>query len=283
MPFSLSAVPEVGLGLALIYYLLSLIVSYVTSTVSDTLGLRARDLEVGLRELLQDSGKFEEFLKHPWVESLKVRRLRFLKGGYQLKPVEHIPVSTFVLTLLDILVPGGHGKAESDFVREIREAIDGLPEGRTKRSLKSAFNVGATNLESARTSVENWFNDTMESISGLHKQHARRIAVLVALVLTLVLGADSVSIANSLWREPSVRAAIAAETDRLLADAPDADIQTLLAELEELRIPILWAPDELPQDPAGWAWKVTGLSLTWLAASQGSSFWYQILRKLRSA
>jgi hypothetical protein len=139
-----------------------------------------------------------------------------------------------------------------------------------------------TKIDDARKLVEGWFDDSMRNISQLYRQHARRIAIVVALVVTLVTGADSVEIANSLWQEPSIRATVAAKIDRSIQVEAEGDVEALLIELEELSIPILWDPDSIPQDTAAWGWKVLGLTITWAAISQGSSFWYQILKRIRA-
>lgn len=282
MPFSLSSILEVAIGLALVFYVLSLIVSYITSVVLDRLELRAKDLEIGLRDLLGDSEKMEEFFNHPWVENLRPKRLKFLRNEYVLKPIDHVPASTFALTVFDILVPGAAGKDEAEVIGELRSAIGSLPAGKAKQSLTSALNVGVSNLESARSAVEGWFDNGMSSISLLYRQHARRIAIIVTLVVTLLLGVDSIAIARNLWSEPTVRAAIAAEAERILQEAPEADVQALLSELEAFDIPIFWDPATLPKTVPDWALKAAGLGITWFAAAQGSSFWYQVLRRVRS-
>lgn len=277
-----STVLEVGLGLILIYYVLSLIVSSITTKILEWTEMGAKDLEVGLRDLLEESGKMEEFMGHPWIENLKPKRWRLL-GGIKTCSVDHIPASTFALTLFDILVPGEKGSDPSGPLSEIREVIEALPEGRTRTALLGFINSGVGELEAARKLVENWFDDTMNSISLLYKQHARRIAVIVALVVTVAAGADSIEIANTLWQEPALRAVIAAKADKFVEEEPKGDISALLSEFEESKIPILWDPDTLPNDAAGWAWKVFGLFLTWVAASQGSSFWYDLLKRIRPA
>ena len=278
MTFSISTVLEVGLGLSLVFYILSLIVSSITSKIAEWAELSAKDMEIGLRDLLADSGKFEEFMDHPWIQNLKPKRLRFFGRGTEVKRINYIPPSTFALTVLDVLAPGDKGTQP---VGHIRAAIDALPDGNTKRTLQGMLHSGVTKIDDVRKLVEGWFDDSMKNISQLYAQHARRIAIIVALVVTLVTGADSIAIGNSLWQEPSIRATIAAKIDRSVQVEPEGDVDALISELEELSIPILWDPDSIPQDATAWAWKAFGLTITWAAASQGSSFWYQVLKRSR--
>ena len=277
-----SAVLEVGIGLVLVYYALGLIVSWITSEIAKWTELRAVHLEAGLRDLLADSGKLEELIEHPLIRNLRPKRLRLLRGGTNSCRVEDIPSSTFALALFDVLVPGKKGLDGNDPLKEIRETAKALPEGKTRDALMGLFNTGVTDLETARGLVEGWFDDAMRNVSRLQKQHARRIVTSVALVATLVTGVDSITVARSLWSEPALRSAISARVDALAEEEDPGDVRSVLSELEEMEIPILWDADALPKDSIDWIVKAIGLLLTWLAVSQGSSFWYDVLRRVKS-
>ena len=276
-----SAVLEVGIGLVLLYYVLGLIVSWITSEIAKWTDLRADQLEEGLRDLLADSGKFEELLEHPRIKNLRPKRLKFLRGRTKSGRVEHIPSSTFALALFDVLVPGKKGLDETNPLKEIRDTAEALPESKARNALVGLINTGVTDLETARGLVENWFDDAMRNVSALRKQHARRIVITVAFVTTLATGVDSVAVARSLWSEPALRSAVTAKVDGLTEEDPDA-VRTVLSELEQMQIPILWDADALPEDTISWVVKAFGLVLTWLAVSQGSSFWYDILRRVKT-
>ena len=113
---TLAIVLEVGLGLILVYYILSLIVSNITSEIAKWTELAAQDLEEGLRDLLADSGKLEKFMGHQRIKNLKPKRLKILGGDIKTYKVDYIPASTFALTLFDVLAPGEDGKGTLDDV-----------------------------------------------------------------------------------------------------------------------------------------------------------------------
>jgi hypothetical protein len=133
--------------------------------------------------------------------------------------------------------------------------------------------------------MEGWFDDKMTQISALYKQHARRIAIIVALVVTLVTGVDSIAIAEHLWQTPKAQHAIEEKVDLFLEqDDPDFDkLRGVLFELEEMEIPVLWDYESLTKDPGSVLSfpKLVGLFITFVATAQGSSFWYQILKHIR--
>jgi hypothetical protein len=61
---------EIGIGLSLLFVLLSLICSHVAETVSRRLSWRSRFLEEGIRELLQDAAIADRVYRHPLIKGL---------------------------------------------------------------------------------------------------------------------------------------------------------------------------------------------------------------------
>jgi hypothetical protein len=173
---------------------------------------------------------------------------------------------------------------EEDRLEQLRSLIQGLPEGDIKTSLSCMADATVKDIQTARENVEYWYDDIMKNVSRLYTQHARRIAIICALVVTIALDVDTITIANTLWTEPTVRAAAVVKAEQYVnqaASLEEADVASFVAELEELEIPILWSTP-LPQDAPDWLLKLFGWALTWLAIAQGSSFWYDMLRRARS-
>lgn len=277
---TLSTALEVGLGLALLYYVLGLVVSYVTSEIVKYTELRAAHLEAGLKAMLVDGGKFEEFMSHPWIRNLEPKRYRFLSWAFTKRKVDTIPARTFALTFLNLLVPGQGG---SDVVESLREAVGALPPGDMKSSLQGLISAGVTSLEEARDNFEIWFNDSMRNVSYTFAQNSRRIAIALALVVTLGLNVDSVAVATRLWHEPTLRAAAAAQIEAYVGASPQqaqGDLERYVTTIQSLDLPVFW-PQPMPSDLQGWLWKVVGWLITWVAVAQGSSFWYDVLKRVR--
>jgi hypothetical protein len=278
----LSTIIEVALGLVLLYYVLSLIVSSMTSEISKWTQMRAKDLELVLRERFRDPETFDKFMNHPLVKNLQPMRLKPIGTGIMDSPVDKIPAHTFSTTLFDILAPQA---GEENKLEQIRNTVRGLPDGEIKTSLSSLIDVTVTDIQTARENVEKWYDDIMQNVSRLYTQHARRIAIICALVVTIVVDADSITVANQLWSQPTLQAAAGAKAEAYIREAPDpkeADVSTYIATLEELKIPILWSMP-LPQDEQGWLLKILGWVISWVAISQGSSFWYDVLKRVKSA
>lgn len=104
-------------------------------------------------------------------------------------------------------------------------------------------------LAKARQNVEKWFDDSMDRVSGVFKRESQRIALFIGLGIALLLNVDSISLTSYLWREPSIRAAVVANAERL-ASSPDTNgqpstsqpvqVQDVVDQFAELKLPVGW-------------------------------------------
>lgn len=281
---SISAVLEVGVGLILVYYVLSSISSAVTSKISELTELRAKQFYAGLHGLLDDSNKLESLLEHPWVQMATPKQVTML-GKIKDKKMDWLSAKIFSKAFLDVLVPGEEGKGT---LEDLQEAIINLPEGKTKTHLQTLINKSVTTVDKARSEFEEWFNQAMSNVGSIYGQYARNIVLGISLILTVSLNVDTLEIGNSLWNAPTKRAVAVSVADDLLAaqtsaTAEIADIDELVASLETVEIPLFWSSGDIPRTRAAIFYKIVGLGITWVAASRGSSFWYDVLKRLRGA
>jgi hypothetical protein len=100
-----------------------------------------------------------------------------------------------------------------------------------------------------RVNLESWFNDAMDRLSGAYKRRAQAIAFIIGFLLALILNVDTINVANSLWREPTLRQAIIAEAENYTPPAtsqgattigPFENVSALQIELQALNIPFGW-------------------------------------------
>ena len=108
---------------------------------------------------------------------------------------------------------------------------------------------GVQLVASTRTNLESWFNDAMSRISGSYKRHAQLNAFIIGFILALILNVDSINVATSLWREPTLRQTIIAEAQNYTPPAafqagsatdPLQNIPALKTQLQALNIPFGW-------------------------------------------
>jgi hypothetical protein len=101
-------------------------------------------------------------------------------------------------------------------------------------------------LAKARQNVEKWFDDSMDRVSGVFKRHAQWLALMIGLILAAGLNVDSVDLTLYLWREPSVRQALAEQattfelTPEELETNPEEALQNFRNQFVGLSLPIGW-------------------------------------------
>ncbi len=128
------------------------------------------------------------------------------------------------------------------------------------QNAEAAAERGEQAIVAARTNIETWFNNAMERLSGAYKRRAQLVAFIIGVLLALLLNVDSIYMATSLWREPTLRQAIIAQAEAysVAPSAPAAEGETsnpreTIASLQEqlsiLSFPFGWRTD--PFDTGG--------------------------------
>ncbi len=67
---------------------------------------------------------------------------------------------------------------------------------------------GERAVAKVHTCIESWFSDAMDRLSDSYKRRAQFVSFVLGLMVALIFNVDSINVANSLWREPTLRQAI---------------------------------------------------------------------------
>lgn len=275
---------EVVIGLVLVYLMLSLVCSAVQETIAAALGWRSNTLQEGIKNLLEDSnikdaaGKVRdltaELYKHPLIQKL----------GKKGRGPSYIPSRTFAVALFDILKDPS---AQGGPLTQVGDTVSKLPDGSMKKALAGLIDAAQGNITEIRKNVENWFDDSMDRVSGWYKRNIQKWMMGIAFGLVVLMNVDSVHIAKRLWTDPQLRAQVVAHADVLVAenvtDPERKAIEELRQQLADL--PIGWnksAWDSLSANFGGAMLKLFGWVLTAIAVSLGAPFWFDGLGKLLS-
>jgi hypothetical protein len=175
-----------------------------------------------------------------------------------------------------------------------------------------------TNIAKARRNVEKWFDDSMDRVTGVFKRYSQWMALLIGFLVALLLNVDSINLTLYLWRDTSVRQALAQNaanfelSEEDFAQNPEQAMQDLRKKFIGLSLPVGWVirDSNTTAIPAGtcelmpqpgqsfgmnllrWCvsppqsdnttnvWlKFGGIFLTALAARQGAPFWFDVLKR----
>jgi hypothetical protein len=291
---------DVAIGLAFVYLLLALINTTVMEWIAHLRKRRGRMLERGTQRLLgeedaRDPVLTKAYFSHPLISSL---------GDGKRKP-SYIPGKFFAKALRDVVEErrGQADTAERAKAEPIPERLDG-----TLRTLAASSGAAAGQLPDENTLVE-WYDQAMERISGTYKRQTRTTVLLIAIAITLLMNADTVTLTRDLWQSPTLRATVVegarvrleqgAPLETVEYTEPDnpqptppieadttASPNQLLAEEQALLGQLFgWKGelDSLKQEKVLWLLRhLVGWALTALAVSLGAPFWFDTLNRFMS-
>ena len=229
---------DVAVGLFFLWFVLSLICSALNEIISSTLRWRAKTLGVGIENLL--SGTYaptkegtdlaQEVYDHPLIQSL----VKPSQGKKREWP-SYVPSRTFMTALLS---KGGQAADAAPTTADMQATIDALPNEQMKQALTTLLQRAHGDVAKFQTSAEEWFDDSMERVSGWYRRKVQIALLVIGTVVVLVLNVDTVQIARHLWSDEAVRNAVVASAN---ADAADqrpqpediAEIAKTINDLED--------------------------------------------------
>jgi len=296
-----SSILETIIGLIFVYLLLSIIVSTAQELLESLIKKRAAELEKGIRLLLDDKegkGLAKALFSHPLICCLY--RYDYGKDG-QIVPQSlpsYIPAKSFALALMDIVQPASQAQVsgvagalgptaasspQSQSVQQLRAAIGNIENPNVQKALLALTDASGNDPELLRANIEMWFNSTMDRVSGWYRRWSQGIILLIGLVVTVGLNANTIAIVQHLSLDKETReklVAAAEKTAKPNANSESADVGELRSELEKINsfgLPLGWSRSDT--DWSTWPGKLVGWLLTALAIALGAPFWFDLLNK----
>jgi len=289
---------DVFIGLCFVFLLYSLLATIFQEFISQIFDLRAKMLQKGIARMLRDDNKdkkddpdealWKRFYNNPGIKFLSESNSFILKN----RP-SYIATSSFSSALVQIL-RGKDYDGSTRMIDEIRamlaqahafnqgqlqqkpEVIIG-PE--TLRQLDNLLVDAQQDADRFISLAEQWFDHTMERVSGWYKRQTRWILLGMGVIIAIIANVDAVRIYSLLARDKTAREqmvnmAVAANSSGVLRDSVYKDLQKDIA-LSGSVLGTGWSQSSVYRwsTPIGWL-------LTALAISLGAPFWFDLLNKL---
>jgi hypothetical protein len=277
-----SAPLEVAVGLVFVFFVLSLICSSINEFVAYAMRWRAETLREGIENLLSGTpGISTEGARlaravheHPLIQGL-------IRPGSHRWP-SYVPARTFVSALLSLgQVPGAVPEAG----RSAADSITAIENEHVRTALSGLLQRAGGDARKFEVLAEEWFDDSMERVSGWYRRKVQLALTVIAAGLVLALNVDTVQIVRNLWSDQAVRSAVVASaTAQGGAAQAQPDIQNVadtVDDLQALEIPMGWRGENEPRWD-DWTWylaKLLGLLMTVAALTLGAPFWFDLLSK----
>jgi hypothetical protein len=221
----LNPIVETVIGLVFVYLLLSMLCSTIQEWIAAMLALRANTLEAGVRSMLSsDNALVDRIYAHPLIKSLSRESWWTKLWGRNARP-SYISAEVFAKAFLAeagvIVEPGGAPQLPAV------GAGANVITANTRTLLQTLTMFAPGEVDNLTQSVERWYDDAMDRVSGWYKRRAQIIILVIGAALAGGLNADTVMLAGAFWRDPTLRAAT--------VDAAAQYVKTHKSEVDRLR------------------------------------------------
>ena len=298
-----------AVSMIFLFLMFSAACSAIQEIVSNLLRWRAKTLEKGLAGLFLNEGFKDELYRTPLLEGLCSPNTL---GNLTRKP-SYIPSATLAMAVLQL------AQEKNMNLTGAAGALAPTDSLAKTESLLRTILKGSTTIEEQRAKIEDWYNDSMDRVSGWYKRKSHMTLWIIGIVVCLAFNADSIALGNAFWNDPTLRAAINEAATDYVKNAPsteepkDSFVRLNRVRQQMTTIPLGWCrvssttdlqgvcwpnlagsirvrtPVDVPLgDPrrvvggaSEWIlWKLVGIALTALAISQGAPFWFDLLQKI---
>jgi len=220
----------------------------------------------------------------------------------------YIPARSFAEAIIDLIVPDATGNTTID---DLATYVGKLPPelSTLKLSLGALVKHAGADIGTFRTSVEHWYDDHMDRVSGWYKRHVAKITLAVGAILVLLLNVNAFTIGRTLYSDSTVRTAVSAVAAKVTSCPANQSQQDCLSSLHgqlsaavQAGLPIGWGTVADCAPPAracnwwdqrgilsrhgGSGWQVVlvliGFLITIIALVPGARFWFNLLSRLGS-
>jgi hypothetical protein len=220
----------------------------------------------------------------------------------------YISARSFSEALMDLVVPDAAGLTTMNSVSHyVNELPDSMPT--LKTSLQALVMNAGDDVASFRTSVENWYDDHMDRVSGWYKRYVAKITMVAGTILVLLLNINTIAIGRTLYNDSVVRTAVSSVAAKATScpagqgqQACLVGLQAQLSAAAQAGLPIGWATVPgcaAPKASCNWldqrgifsrhggsGWQATlvliGFLITITALTPGARFWFDLLGRLGS-
>jgi len=219
----------------------------------------------------------------------------------------YISAESFAEAVIDLVVPDPQGQTDMNAIEQIIMKLP--PELPFRRSLETLVKNADGDVSRFRTSVEQWYDDHMDRVSGWYKRHVAKFTIAAGAVIVILLNLNALTIGRTLYTENAVSAAISAVAPKAAPASCSnsntsqeclADLEGQLSAAAAAGLPVGWGTVRACAQPGarcnwldqrgifsrhgGSAWQLIlvliGFLVMVFAIVPGAQFWFGLLTKL---
>ena len=260
-----SRVLETAIGLVFVFLGFSLITTAIQEFIASALKLRASTLQAGLKTMLTDGQKGLDFYNkvkgHPLVTPAGTKPSYLDAGQF----------STAVLHVLS------NAESIPATVDGLRLTVANMPDAPYRTALLGLFRDGETKVEDFEKRLQDWFDQSMDRVSGVYKRISQWITLGIGGVLAFAFQVNAIAVVYQLWNEKPLRDAAARAANQVAAQSAPPTADAVSSGLSSFQfLPIWTSPPSF--DPHVLVLWFFGCLITAGAISLGAPFWFDLLQ-----
>ncbi len=220
----------------------------------------------------------------------------------------YISAKSFGEAVIDLVVPDPQGQQST--LTSIEDIIKKLPPTlQFRQSLETLVKDADSDVGRFRTSVEQWYDDHMDRVSGWYKRHVGKITLVAGAVIVILLNLNALTIGRTLYTENAVSAAVSAVATKAAPSSCSsstasqqclADLEGQLSAAAAAGLPVGWGTVRACSQPgaqcnwldkrgifspygsSGWqlVLVIVGFLIMIISVLPGAQFWFGLLSKL---
>ncbi len=215
---------DLVIGLAFIYFILSVICTSIVEIVAQAKNLRAASLNKWIKDSFntaQGGTLGDQIINHGLVDGLT------MKG----RIASFIPANVFSAALFDIIYQNyikSQQKSDAGLTfncERLREAIlseETIIPADLRRYMLQAIDECQDvqkNIDLLKTRIEHWYEDAMDRLTGTYRKKTRVITIIAAIALTVGINADTIAITKYLKDNPQQAELLATTAAKVAKDS----------------------------------------------------------------
>lgn len=206
---------EAALGLAVVYFLLSVLASGIQEMISRYRGMRGHCLVVGMRSLITDRWVYLRIINHPSIVAL------FRKAPGLGAAPSYLPPEVVAQVLCDVLISRhrmfGRSKVHSINLKSVKMAVRAARDCNTEigHALLPVVE-NAKDMSEIIAAISRWYEQGMNRVGGWYKSHTQKQLFIIGFIMSVLLNVDSIAIVETMVRSPALREAMAVRAALLI-------------------------------------------------------------------
>jgi len=288
---------ETAIALIFVFLLLSLVTTAITELFEVLQRRRARLLDDAIGVIVSDSNVFAKLKNNALlIGSVTDKSIKDSKPSY-IAP--RLFAKALIGAVVDAARPDGPTTEKHELTfAEIRQSITKIENQELRTTLVSLINTTSDGYQAFEKDVSDWFDASMQRVSGKFKRLQQGRSFLIGLCLVVTLNIDAVRLTEKIMRDDELRSELLAQVELIAAGSkefsdiqngangtPPCDLACVQGKTDELAaVAIGWedaklAPD-LEDSPLH---TILMMLLGWFIAAAsvvpGAPFWFDLLQR----